>query len=55
MKDQVRGLMADLAEVEVKVDRQDKKMAQLSDFLERSPAAIGEQVSQITRGHSTKF
>ncbi|KAK3778102.1 hypothetical protein RRG08_008692 [Elysia crispata] len=43
VKDQVRGLMADIAEVEVKVDRQDKKMAQLSDFLERSPAAIGEQ------------
>ncbi|GFS27572.1 dixin-like [Elysia marginata] len=43
VKDQVRGLMADLAEVEVKVDRQDRKMAQLSDFLERAPAAIGDQ------------
>ncbi|KAK3794377.1 hypothetical protein RRG08_061044 [Elysia crispata] len=29
----------DLAEVKVKVDSRDKKMAQLSDFLERNPAA----------------
>ena len=42
VKDQVQGLIADLAEVEVKVDRQDRK---LSDYLERAPAALGEQVT----------